>query len=84
VIDKMAADGMKMDRMFTAAPQCVPSRSALMTGRSPVANRMGRFASPMPAEVQTLPELLRAKKYYTGVCRRYFHLDSFPADQAHL
>ncbi len=75
VIDKMARDGMKLTRMFTAAPQCVPSRSALMTGRSPVANRMGRFASPMPPEIQTLPELLRAKNYYTGVCRRYFHLD---------
>jgi N-sulfoglucosamine sulfohydrolase len=75
VIDKMAAEGMKLDHMFTAAPQCVPSRSAFMTGRSPVANRMGRFASPMPPEVKTLPELLRAKNYYTGVCRRYFHLD---------
>ncbi|MBM3761546.1 MAG: sulfatase [Acidobacteria bacterium] len=75
VMNKMAADGMKMDRMFTAAPQCVPSRSALMTGKSPVANRMGRFATPMPPEVKTLPELLRPKNYYTGVCRRYYHLD---------
>lgn len=75
VIDKLAADGIKLDRMFTAAPQCVPSRSALLTGRSPVANRMGRFASPMPPEIRTLPELLRQKDYYTGVCRRYFHLD---------
>ena len=75
VIDRFASQGMKMDRMFTAAPQCVPSRSALLTGRSPVANRMGRFASPMPPEIKTLPELLRAKNYYSGVCRRYFHLD---------
>ncbi len=75
VIDKLARDGMKLDHMFTAAPQCVPSRSALLTGRSPVANRMGRFASPMPPEVRTLPELLRQHNYYTGVCRRYFHLD---------
>jgi N-sulfoglucosamine sulfohydrolase len=74
-LDAFAAEGMKMDRMFTAAPQCVPSRSALLTGRSPVANRMGRFASPLPPEIQTLPEYLRAKNYYTGVARRYFHLD---------
>ncbi|MBZ2187172.1 MAG: sulfatase [Bryobacter sp.] len=75
VIDRMAADGIKLDHMFTAAPQCVPSRSALLTGRSPVANRMGRFASPMPPEIPTLPELLRQKNYYTGIARRYFHLD---------
>ncbi len=78
VIDRLASQGMKMDRMFTAAPQCVPSRSAFLTGRSPVANRMGRFSSPMPPEIKTLPELLRAKNYYTGVCRRVFHLDGMP------
>jgi arylsulfatase A-like enzyme len=74
-LDAFAAEGAKLDRMFTAAPQCVPSRSALLTGRSPVANRMGRFASPMPPEIKTLPEYLRTKNYFTGVARRYFHLD---------
>jgi N-sulfoglucosamine sulfohydrolase len=74
-LDRFASQGMKMTRMFTAAPQCVPSRAALLTGRSPVAARMGRFASPLPPDVKTLPEVLRTKGYFTGVCRRYFHLD---------
>ncbi len=74
-LDAFAKEGMRLERMFTAAPQCVPSRSALLTGRSPVANRMGRFGSPLPEEVASLPELLRAKGYYTGVAGRYFHLD---------
>jgi arylsulfatase A-like enzyme len=46
-----------------------------MTGRSPVAARMGRFSSPLPADVITAPEVLRTRGYYTGVCGRYFHLD---------
>ncbi len=66
---------MLFERAFTAAPQCVPSRTALMTGRSPVAARMGRFSSPLPPDVITAPEVLRTKNYYTGVCGRYFHLD---------
>lgn len=74
-LDAFAKEGIRLERMFTAAPQCVPSRSALLTGRSPVANRMGRFASPLPPEIPALPELLRPKGYYTGVARRYFHLD---------
>ena len=67
---------MKFHRFFTAAPQCVPSRAALMTGRSPVAARMTRFTSPLPRDEITFPELLREKAgYFTGVCGRQYHLD---------
>jgi N-sulfoglucosamine sulfohydrolase len=78
-LDQFAREGMLFERAFTAAPQCVPSRTALMTGRSPVAARMGRFSSPLPADVITAPEVLRTKGYYTGVCGRYFHLDGVGA-----
>lgn len=74
-LDAFAREGMVFERAFVAAPQCVPSRTALMTGRSPVAARMGRFSSPLPPEIVTVPEVLRAQGYYTGVCGRYFHLD---------
>jgi len=74
-LDRFASEGVRCDRAFTAAPQCVPSRTALMTGRSPVAARMGRFNSPLPPDVVTLPEVLRESGYHTGVCGRYFHLN---------
>jgi arylsulfatase A-like enzyme len=34
-LDRLAAAGMKFHRFFTTAPQCVPSRASLLTGRSP-------------------------------------------------
>jgi arylsulfatase A-like enzyme len=74
-LDAFARSGMLMHRHFCAAPQCVPSRTAFLTGRSPVAARMGRFSSPLPPDVVTLPEVLRTAGYYTGVCGRYFHLN---------
>lgn len=75
-LDTLAAEGMKFHRFFTAAPQCVPSRAALMTGRSAVAARMTRFSSPLPGDEITLPEMLRDKGgYFTGVCGRSYHLD---------
>jgi N-sulfoglucosamine sulfohydrolase len=74
-LDQFAREGMLFERAFTAAPQCVPSRTALMTGRSPVAARMGRFSSPLAPDIVTAPEVLRTRGYYTGVCGRYFHLD---------
>ena len=76
--DRFAASGMRFDRGFTTAPQCVPSRTSLLTGRSPIAARMGRFNAPLPPDIPTLPEWLRPMNYYTGICRRHFHLDGSP------
>jgi arylsulfatase A-like enzyme len=75
-LDRLAAEGMKFHRFFTAAPQCVPSRAALLTGRSAVAARMTRFSAPLPRDEVTFPEILREKAgYFTGVCGRSYHLD---------
>jgi N-sulfoglucosamine sulfohydrolase len=80
-LDKLAAEGMKFHRFFTACPQCVPSRAAYMTGRSPVAARMTRFTSPLSRDIVTFPEILREKGgYYTGICGRQYHLDGRPGE----
>ena len=65
-IDKFAAEGIRFDRAFTAAPQCVPSRTALMTGRSPVAARMGRFSSPLPPDIPVAPEVLPSSSLFAN------------------
>lgn len=75
-LDRLAAQGLRFDRMFVGCPQCVPSRASLMTGRSAVAVRMVRFTSPLPADVAALPDLLRDRGgYFTGVGGRTYHLD---------
>ncbi|TWU40974.1 sulfatase-like hydrolase/transferase [Novipirellula artificiosorum] len=75
-LDRMAAEGMMFRRMFTAAPQCVPSRAAIMTGRSAVACRITRFSSPLPQNEITFPEILKNEAgYFVGVCGRSYHLD---------
>lgn len=75
-LDRLAAQGLRADRAFVTSPSCVPSRASLMSGRSPVAARMVRFSAPMPADVVTLPDVLRNEAgYFTGVAGRYHHLD---------
>lgn len=75
-LDRLASEGLRFDRMFVSCPQCVPSRAALMTGQSPVAIRMVRFTSPLPAEVPALPDMLRSEAgYFTGVAGRSYHLN---------
>jgi uncharacterized sulfatase len=34
-LDRLAAEGMRFDNAFAAAPICAPSRSAIMTGCFP-------------------------------------------------
>lgn len=74
-LDRFAAQGMRFERAYVAAPQCVPSRAALMAGRSPIALQMTRFSAPLPIEAKTWLELLRAAGWFTGVAGRTFHLD---------
>jgi arylsulfatase A-like enzyme len=74
-LDKFATEGMRFDRMYVACPQCVPSRAAIFTGRSPVAIGMTRFSAPLPREIKTYPEALKANGYFTGVCGRTYHMD---------
>lgn len=74
-LDRFAASGMRFDRAYVSCPQCMPSRASIMTGRSPVAIQMTRFTAPLPMEVRTYPEILRAAGYFTGVAGRMYHLD---------
>ncbi len=75
-LDRLAGEGMKFRKFFTSAPQCVPSRAAYLSGRSPVAARITRFSSPLPRDVVTFPEVLKKEAgYYVGVVGRSYHLD---------
>ena len=74
-LNRLASEGVRFTRAYTSAPQCVPSRAALMTGRCPVDVEMTRFSAPLGREYVTLPELLRQGGYHTGVGGRIFHLD---------
>jgi arylsulfatase A len=70
-VDRFAAEGLKLTSCYAAAPNCSPSRTGLMTGRTPY--RVGihnwiPFLSPMhvrESEV-TIATLLKNAGYDTG------------------
>ncbi|QGY44298.1 sulfatase-like hydrolase/transferase [Maribellus comscasis] len=74
-LDKLASEGMLFNHAYTTAPQCVPSRSSLLSGRNVLDVQMLRFSAPLDKNIITFPELLREAGYYTGVCGRSYHLD---------
>lgn len=79
-LNRLAADGIRFTRFYSASPVCSPSRTGLLTGRTP--NRAGvydwipparrnagaqqqRFVVEMRASEVTLPRLLKAAGYAT-------------------
>lgn len=69
-MDKLASEGLRFMHAYNAAPSCVPSRNAFMTGRhSHVSGVMG-FYNVESGHYETLPEMLRTAGYYTGVVHK--------------
>ncbi len=66
VMDDMAATGLRMDRFYSAAPVCSPTRASVLTGRHP--NRCGTFSanfSTRPEEI-TVAHILGQSGYACG------------------
>ncbi len=81
-IDQLAAEGVRFTRGYVTAPQCVPSRAGLLTGRDQ--NRFGtddNLRGPMPAGETTLAERLGAAGYTTGMVGKW-HLANVPNARA--
>lgn len=66
-LDQMAADGVRFDRFYAAAPLCSPTRGSCLTGRYPF--RYGILAahtSGLRVGEYTIAEMLKSKGYATG------------------
>jgi len=66
-LDKMAKNGIRLDRFYSAAPVCSPTRASCLTGRHPY--RYGIFnanAGHLPDEEVTLAEALKPLGYRSG------------------
>jgi arylsulfatase A-like enzyme len=74
-LDAMARDGVRFTRGYVTAPQCVPSRAGVLTGR--YQQRFGvedNNKGPLPLAELTIAERLKASGYVTGQVGKW-HLD---------
>ncbi|MFT5905630.1 MAG: arylsulfatase A-like enzyme [Cryomorphaceae bacterium] len=66
-LDKMAAEGLQMNRFYSASSVCSPTRASVLTGRNPfrtgVPSANAGFLRP---EEVTLAEALKSQGYATG------------------
>jgi arylsulfatase A-like enzyme len=77
--DATAAEALRFDRFYAAAPVCSPTRGSVMTGRHP--NRFGCFkwGHPIRPQEVTIAEALKTAGYVTGHFGKW-HLGSVCKD----
>ena len=81
-LDKLASQGVKFTQCYSAAGVCSPSRSAILTGRTPYRNGVWRHLSGnheahLRASEITYPKLLKGIGYETCHVGKW-HLNSLP------
>jgi len=72
-IDRIAENGVRFERLFTAYPVCAPNRASLATGRYPTINGVCHNGVFLPDTELTMMEVLRRRGYATyGVGKMHF------------
>ena len=87
-IDRLVREGVELDR-FYAYPVCSPTRTALMTGRSPVSigivNAVRGFGDGLPPDEHLMPESFKAAGYQTFIAGKWHlgsdHVKYFPQNR---
>jgi arylsulfatase A len=80
-IDQLAAEGIKFTHCYASAAVCSPSRSSILTGRTPYRNGVYRWVPAdhfcyLKQDEVTLPQLLRENGYQTAHFGKW-HLSSY-------
>lgn len=79
-MDRLAAEGIRFNNAYCAAPLCVPSRMAFMTSRTPTANRVWTNSHILSSTIPTWAHGMGAAGYETALIGRMHFVGS---DQRH-
>ena len=79
-IDRLAAEGMRLDRCYVTNSICTPSRASILTGSYNHVNLVTTLDTHMDNRLPNVARHLRAAGYQTGMFGKW-HLGEGPAHQ---
>ena len=65
-LDRLAAEGLRLDRCYTTFPICLPNRASMLTGRTPGIHGLIGGQTKLLAEMPTYAHLLADAGYRVG------------------
>jgi len=65
-IDRMAKNGLRMDRFYAGAPVCSPTRATVLTGRANDRTAVFSHGDPMRIQEKTIAQALKKRGYNTA------------------
>jgi len=65
-LDRLAAEGINLDRFFVQNAVCMPSRVSMLTGQYPATLGILRNGVPVPPDTVVLPRMLRNYGYVSA------------------
>ncbi len=76
-LDRLAREGTRLARAYANCPVCTPSRAVLLTGRHAIATGVVANDLPLPEDMPSVGQSLKAAGYRTGYIGKW-HLDGVP------
>jgi arylsulfatase len=73
-LDRIAREGARVERCYTASPICMPARASMLTGRWPHAHGLWDNGVRLPRETVTIGTVFSQRGYRTGIVGKG-HLD---------
>ncbi|MBI3970242.1 MAG: sulfatase-like hydrolase/transferase [Chloroflexi bacterium] len=70
-LDRLAQDSVLFEQAYCAIPVCTPSRATVLTGVYPHTHRATHNNIPLPDDVPTIAELLRAHSFIGGYAGKW-------------
>jgi arylsulfatase A-like enzyme len=75
-IDRLAREGMRLDRAFLTISSCSPSRASILTGRYPHNTGAEDLHQPLPDDQKTIGQYLKLAGYYCAAAGKWHLGDS--------